>query len=138
VLALPQDSTQPTTEWVLLDSLRHHSLLTALWNSLLATLTLRGRHTSLSEFDRDVRSSSSQAQAQVRPYYKVALKLLLADRVAFGWMLVLKLEEIIVWSLLVLAAASIGGFLEAESLSGRRAFSVPFLVCGLHIWSILV
>jgi DUF1365 family protein len=137
VLALPQDSTQPTTEWVLLDSLRHHSLLAALWNSLLATLTLSGRHTNLSEFDRCVRSGSSQAQARL--YYRVALKLLLADRIAFGWMPVLRLEEIIVRSLLVLAAASaIGDFLEAESLSGRRTFSILFQVCGLHIWSILV
>jgi hypothetical protein len=84
-----------------------------------------------------VRSSSSQAQA--RFYYRVALKLLLADRIAFGWMPVLKLEEIIVWSLLVLAAASaIVGFLEAENLSGRRTFSILFQVCCLHIWSILV
>jgi hypothetical protein len=131
VLALLQDSTQPTTEWVFLDRLRHHSLLTALWNSLLATLTLRTAHESVRI--RQVRAKQFLAGPGL------ALKLLLADRIVFGWMLVLKLEEIIIWSLLVLAAASaIGGFLVAESLSSRRTFSTLFQVCGLHIWSILV
>lgn len=135
VSALLQDSAQPSMAWAVLDNFRKHSIFTALWTSLRAAPSTR--HINASDFDTYMRSSSAQPLRQL--YYRIVLKLLLADRVAFGWTPVLKLEETLVWSLLIFAAASaIGGVSEAENLLGRATLFTMVKVCGLHIWSTLL
>lgn len=90
-----------------------------------------------SEFDLCILRSCSRLNT--KPYDKIALKMLLADRIAFGWISILKLEETCLWSLLVVAAASASGELLGLS-SPSSGHIVPALLrlCGVHFWSAVI
>jgi DUF1365 family protein len=114
-----------------LQPLRQASVMT------LRSLELSGCRGKHSDFDLAMLQSSSTLS--IRPYYKIAFKLLLADRIAFGWLPILKLEETCVWLLLVLAAASaLGDLVGLSSQLPHHIAPALLKLCGIHIWSAII
>ena len=117
-----------------------YQILRPLWQMLtmfLRACNLSSSRLQPSDFDLCVLRNSSQFS--IGPYYRVTLKLLLADRIALGWLPILKLQEACVWSLLVLAAASASGYLLGLTYQApRHLFVILLKLCGVHLWSAVV
>jgi DUF1365 family protein len=134
-----RSGTASTVDWHIITRSGQYPILQLLWQTVMMVLRSYGSsgcQMKPSDFDLGVLRSSSRLI--IRPYYNIALKLLLADRTAFGWMPILKFEETCVWSLLVLAAASASGEVLAGSQVPRRIVPALLKLCGIHIWSAVI
>lgn len=131
-----RSGTAPIVDWHIVARSGQYPVLQPLRQTVMMALRSDGSsgcRMKPSDFDLGVLRSSSRLS--IRPYHNIALKLLLADRTAFGWMPILKLEETCVWSLLVLAAASASGEVLAGSQLPRHLVPALVKLCGLHIWT---
>jgi DUF1365 family protein len=129
-----------TVDWHIVANDALHQILPPLRQMLIVFLRggkQSGSQLQPSDFDLCVLRNSSQFG--MGPYHKITLKLLLADRIALGWLPILKLQEACVWSLLVLAAASASGYLLGLTYQApRHLFVILLKLCGIHLWSAMV
>ena len=129
-----------TVNWHIVANDAPYHILQPLWQMLIQFLRgckQFGSQLQPSDFDLCVLRGS--LQFSIGPYYKITLKLLLADRIALGWLPILKLQEACVWSLLVQAAASTSGYLLGMTCQKPRHLVITLLqLCGIHLWSAVV
>ena len=135
-----QTHTGSNVDWHIVANYAPHQILRPLWQMMIVFLrccNVSGYRLQHSDFDICVLRSSSQIS--IGAYYKITLKLLLADCIALGWMPILKLQEACVWSLLVLAAASASGSLLGLTCQAHHHLTTTLLkLYGVHFWSVLV
>jgi DUF1365 family protein len=126
-----------TVDWHIVANYAPYQILRPLWQMLI--VFLRGCKQSGSQLqpsDFDLCMLRHSSQFSIEPYYKITLKLLLADCVALGWLPILKLQEACIWTLLVLAAASASEYLLGLTYQAPRHLIVILLqLCGIHLWS---